>query len=335
MKALKHERKMYILAFTTHGMVFSLGMEQIPNTKRSGKGKNISKIIDQIDPGGKIVSLLMVDFNDNDIENQFIIMLTRNGMIVRVPVSEYKYVSNEGMIAVPIEPDDELCCVTMSKSLSMTWFFTKHGFIYNCWAEEIPENGKLSSFTNLRDILGERLMKDDDPISVVLSVDGLDEGLYKNRYVCFATHNGVVKRGDLESIVHTNGGRCISMDEEDWLVSVVVSDGESNLMICTNEGWAIRFDENAVRVMPRRSGGVRGIMPQEKDGVLKIFKVNDSEEWINKHRYLTLTENGFIRMTTLDFFGNTSNRRGVKGTKYYNTDEESGKVLDGTVFLLN
>lgn len=318
-----------VLVLTSQGIVYSIDISCIPKASRTAKGKKID--IGCVKEGKeKVVAMFAVDFTNTIIERQCIVMLTRNGSITRVPLQEFAYVSQEGMIAILLDSGDELITASIAQSLSMILFFTMNGMVYGCWLEQIPEYQMQYSHIGIKSLIGDLLRG--DAIFGMLCVDGLDEGRFSNRNIDLFTKNGLVKKCDLaECIVHVKGGKIvINLREDDQLCAAALSDEKSDFLIITHDGLCVRFEANTVRIMSRRMYGVWGILLHENDRVIGGYSVKcDLEE--EKHYLISLTENGFIRRTLLDFFGATSNRRGVKGTAYYKANDETGRVCMGVV----
>lgn len=199
-------------------------------------------------------------------------------------------------------------------------FFTNMGRVYMKKGYNIPEAGRSARGTNIVNIIpldpGER-------VSAMIHARGYDE----DSFLVFVTRNGTVKRMYQSALknIRSNGIRALKLDEGDELISVRMTDGGENILICTRDGYAICFAETDIRPMGRDAVGVRGIRLREGDIVVGAARAREGGT------LLSVTENGYGKRTAIDEYvrgGGEPQHRGGKGMKAYNCTEKTGKVAD-------
>ncbi|MBP5706040.1 MAG: DNA gyrase subunit A, partial [Spirochaetales bacterium] len=156
-----------------------------------------------------------------------------------------------------------------------------------------------------------------EEITTAIAVKNFDP----NRNLFFVTRQGVVKRVSLSEFEKnkTSGKRALSLDENDSVVEVKVTDGSQDVIICSRQGKALRMKEESVRVMGRAARGVAGIKLTDNDEVCGMCVVN------NDTLMLLVTENGYGKRLDCDLFA--PHGRGTGGQRYYKYNEAKGEVV--------
>lgn len=273
------------------------------------------------------ITLSAEEFNPEDFyaNDEVVITLSHLGYIKRTPLSEFKEqarggVGSRGGSTRDSDFIEHIYHATMHQTML---FFTSKGRCYWLRVYEIPEGNKTSKGRAIQNVLN---IESDDSINACLQIRKLnDEEFCKNHYVVFATKEGMVKKTCLTeySRPRANGVRAINIREEDRVVSVVLTNGEDELVIANRNGRAIRFNESAVRIMGRVATGVRGIRLDEdgEDEVVGMICINDRE----KETVLVVSELGYGKRSNVDDYRVTN--RGGKGVKTLNITEKTGKVI--------
>ena len=273
-----------------------------------------------------------IDIEDLIEEEQCVYTLTNNGYIKRTPVSEYTAQSKGGMgkKGITTRDEDYVCDVFTASTHDFIMFFTDTGKVYRKKGYQIPESGKAAKGTALVNILQ---IETDERVQAMIHYRPSEETDSSNLQLTMVTENGTVKRVAVSAFrnLRQNGIRALRLDEGDRLVSVLETDGQSNILIATYDGMAICFDENDVRSMGRDAVGVRGIRLREGDRVIGAARA------VAGCQVLSITERGFGKQTPVEEYRIT-NRGGIGIKNYMITDKTGGvvgmKVVDGSEDLL-
>ena len=202
-------------------------------------------------------------------------------------------------------------------------FFTQKGQCYWLKVYEIPEGTKNSKGRAIQNLLN---ITSDDKVNAYIRVKGLDDKEYINsHYVIFGTKNGIIKKTLLEaySRPRQNGVRAITINENDEVIEVRLTDGKSEIIMANRNGRAIRFNESKVRAMGRTAAGVKG-MTLDDDGQDQIIGMicGHTEDDVN---ILVVSEQGYGKRSSLEDYRVTN--RGGKGVKTINITEKTGKLV--------
>ena len=273
-----------------------------------------------------------IDIEDLIEEEQCVYTLTNNGYIKRTPVSEYASQSKGGMgkKGITTRDEDYVCDVFTASTHDFIMFFTDTGKVYRKKGYQIPESGKAAKGTALVNILQ---IETDERVQAMIHYRPSEETDSSNLQLTMVTENGTVKRVAVSAFrnLRQNGIRALRLDEGDRLVSVLQTDGRSNILIATYDGMAVCFDENDVRSMGRDAVGVRGIRLREGDRVIGAACA------VAGCQVLSITEHGFGKQTPVEEYRIT-NRGGIGIKNYMVTDKTGGvvgmKVVDGSEDLL-
>ena len=273
-----------------------------------------------------------IDIEDLIEEEQCVYTLTNNGYIKRTPVSEYAAQSKGGMgkKGITTRDEDYVCDVFTASTHDFIMFFTDTGKVYRKKGYQIPESGKAAKGTALVNILQ---IETDERVQAMIHYRPSEETDDSHLQLTMVTENGTVKRVAVSAFrnLRQNGIRALRLDEGDRLVSVLETDGRSNILIATYDGMAVCFDENDVRSMGRDAVGVRGIRLREGDRVIGAARAVDGCQ------VLSITERGFGKQTPVEEY-RVTNRGGIGIKNYMVTDKTGGvvgmKVVDGSEDIL-
>ena len=269
----------------------------------------------------------ITDFSDEDlIPNEPVIITRTNlGYIKRQSLDNFKDQKRggkgiKGMQTVEDDYVEELFATMTHDSLL---FFTNQGRVYKLKGYQIPESSRTSRGTAVINLLN---LMPDEKISAIIPVT---KGVLSDENKLFmSTKNGIVKKTNIMdfSNINKNGLRALTLDEDDELIGVRVTDGTKKIILVTKLGQCILFDENDVRSMGRTARGVKGINLAANDHVIGMQITPNVASDGNEEDYLLLvSENGFGKRTEISEF--TPQRRGGKGIKCYKIVEKSGNLV--------
>ncbi|MEL7597312.1 MAG: DNA gyrase subunit A, partial [Clostridiaceae bacterium] len=220
------------------------------------------------------------DGNDIDIEDliqqkDVVITLTHAGYIKRLPVETYSAQrrGGRGIQAMSTKEDDFVEHIFTTSTHSDLLFFTNTGRVYQLKAYQIPEAGRTAKGTNLINIIP---LNPDERIQTVLYLTEFKE----DNYLIMGTKNGIIKKTSLDkySSIRKNGLNAINLRDDDELISVRPTDGDSEIIYVTKNGYAIRFSEKDVRPMGRTASGVKAITLRSGDEVVSMEVAKPEEE---------------------------------------------------------
>lgn len=249
-----------------------------------------------------------VDIEDLIPKEQCVLTKTNNGYIKRMPCDEYEAQNRGGRGIKGMTTREDDVVENMFTCLSHDWvmMFSNFGKVYRMKAYEIPEGSRTAKGMNLVNLLP---LQAEEKIMTILPVPQLEEGMF----VCMGTKKGIIKRTALEAFknIRKTGLIALSIDEDDELCFVKLTDGNSDLLVATRHGKSIRFNENGVRAMGRTARGVRSIRLVDDDEVIGMIVAKDGD------RVLTVSETGFGRISEIADYRLQS--RGGKGITNYRT----------------
>ena len=248
--------------------------------------------------------------------HECVITLTHAGYVKRQPADTYsaQHRGGKGIIGMTTKEEDFIEKVIGVHSHSYLMFFTNIGKVYMKKAYQIPEASRTAKGTFMRNILE---LEDGEKITAMISVPEFNE----EEYLVMVTKNGIIKKTLLSEYEYQRklGKKALNLDEGDELVFVMRTKGDSNIIIATKNGMAIRFDERNVRRMGRVARGVRGIRLREGDYVVGVAVVDETK------KLLTITENGFGKKVEFSEFREMKNRGGY-GVFCHKITEKTGKL---------
>ncbi|MDE6562443.1 MAG: DNA gyrase subunit A [Muribaculaceae bacterium] len=274
------------------------------------------------------ISMYSSDLNAEDFypDDDMIITISHLGYIKRTPLTEFRAQNRGGVGAKGSSTRDQdfIEHIYPATNHNYMLFFTNKGRCYWLKVYEIPEFAKSSKGRAIQNLLN---IDADDAVNAFICIKNLnDEEFVKNHNLLFATRNGVVKKTPLEaySRPRANGVNAIIIREDDSLLQVELTDGDTQVIIASKAGYATRFSESELREMGRVSTGVRG-MTLRGDGDEVVGMVTAKTE-DNEHSILVVSENGFGKRTDLEDYP-VSMHRGGKGVKTLNITDKTGNLV--------
>lgn len=245
-----------------------------------------------------------------------VVALTHKGYIKRMPTDTYK-LQNKGGVGIKGMSTNDEDFVEILKSGTThnhVLFFTNKGKVYRIKGYEIPEFSRHSKGLPIINLLP---IEKDEKINNIL----LDNGNEENKYLVITTKNGLIKRTDVSEFenIRKNGKIAITLKENDEVLSVHFTNGNDDVVIASNNGRMIRFNENEIRVMGRTASGVKGIELSND-----CFCVG-SEIAKEGQDILVVTEKGYGKRTDVNEYRLT--HRGSKGVKTLNITDKNGTIV--------
>lgn len=274
------------------------------------------------------ISNFSSDLNAEDFypDDEMIITISHLGYIKRTPLTEFRAQNRGGVGAKGSSTRDQdfIEHIYPATNHNYMLFFTNKGRCYWLKVYEIPEFAKNSKGRAIQNLLN---IDADDAVNAFICIKNLnDEEFVKNHNLLFVTRNGVVKKTPLEaySRPRANGVNAIIIREDDSLLQVELTDGDTQVILASKAGYATRFSESELRPMGRVSTGVRGMtLRGEGDEVVGMVtaKTDDAE-----HSILVVSDHGFGKRTDLDDYP-VSLHRGGKGVKTINVTDKTGPLV--------
>ncbi len=257
------------------------------------------------------------DIDDEDLieRHECVITMTCGGYIKRNPVDTYSAQNRggKGIVGMTTKEEDAIKDVMVVHSHSYLLMFTSAGKVYMKKAYQIPEASRTAKGTNLVNVLE---LAEGEKVTSIVSLNGFDD----DEYFVMVTKQGVIKRASTKDFEYQRkGGKiAISLDEGDELLAVKKTQGESDIIIATRTGKAVRFDEKDARVMGRTARGVRGIRLKGDDEVVGVSVVEEGKKLI------TVTEKGFGKRNDFDCF--SAHSRGTMGVICHRLTAKTGEL---------
>ena len=266
------------------------------------------------------------DFNAEDFyaDDDMIITISHLGYIKRTPLSEFRTQNRGGVGAKGSDTRDEdfIEYIYPASMHNYILFFTEKGRCYWLKVYELPEGAKNSKGRAIQNLLN---IDSDDAVNAVICVKKLDDPDFVNSHnLVFCTKNGVIKKTRLEaySRPRANGVNAIIIRDDDKLISVELTNGNSEIIMANRNGRAIRFHESKVREMGRMSTGVRGMtLDGGDDAVVGMICMDPDTE----NNVMVVSENGYGKRSDLDDYRITN--RGGKGVKTMNITDKTGRLV--------
>lgn len=275
-----------------------------------------------------------VEMNPEDFyaDDEMIITISHLGYIKRTPLSEFR-TQNRGGVGVKASETRDTDFVEYIYPASMhnyMLFFTQKGRCYWLRVFDIPEGSKASKGRAIQNLLN---IEADDKVNAFIRVKGLNDPEFVNsHFLVFCTKQGVIKKTRLESYSRPrqNGVNAITIREDDKVIEVLLTDGNSEILIANKKGRAIRFHESDVREMGRTATGVRG-MRIDEDGTDEVIGMIAMSKDSTDETIMVVSELGFGKRTRLnDEDGEPVYRitsRGGKGVKTMNITDKTGQLV--------
>jgi DNA gyrase subunit A len=285
-------------------------------------------------------------------DEQVAVTVSHSGYMKRTPISTYRMQrrGGTGRTGMKTRDEDFVEHLFLASTHAYILIFTNNGRVYWLKVYEIPDVSAAGKGKHIGNLVG---LQAGENVRTMLAVRNLEE---ENKYIFFATRNGLVKKSELREFMHvrSNGINAIGIEPADELVACRVTDGNQIIFLASHEGMAVRFDESHVRPMGRAAYGVWGIDLEKGDYVVGMAKTTKPgagagpearetsapgdkdkpatgseaevvDQALKGDLILSVTENGFGKRTAADEYRLTN--RGGKGVINVKTTERTGKVV--------
>ncbi|OIQ95488.1 DNA gyrase subunit A [mine drainage metagenome] len=250
-----------------------------------------------------------------------VVTMSHGGYMKAQKLDEYRAQKRggRGKQATATKEDDFVDNLFIANTHDYILCFSNRGRVYWLKVYDVPQGTRISRGKPIVNLLP---LEPNEKINAILPVKEFTE----DQFIFFATTDGTVKKTPLSDFANPRkaGIIAINLDEGDFLIGVAITDGKHDVMLFSDEGKAVRFDENDVRSMGRVTRGVRG-MNLSKGGKVIALLVAENEE----QSVLTATENGFGKRTPISEY--TRHGRGTQGMIAIQTTERNGKVVAATL----
>ncbi len=266
-----------------------------------------------------------VDYEDISMEDlieehEVVITMTHVGYIKRLSADTYtaQKRGGKGISALSTRDNDFVSHLFTTTTHHFLLFFTNKGKVYRLKAYEIPEASRTARGTAIVNILQ---LEADEKVTTIIPIKEFTD----NNFLVMATKEGIIKKTNLSQYDSSrkNGLIAISLNDQDELISVEMTDGTSDVIMGTKKGYAIRFSEADVRSVGRTAIGVKGIRLREEDEVVSMDLPQD-DPFI-----LSVSENGYGKLTKIDEY--RVQNRGGKGIQTYKITTKTGELSGITV----
>ena len=260
---------------------------------------------------GEVLSL-----EDEDLieETNVLITLSNKGYIKRLDQDEFtaQKRGGRGVQGTGVKDDDFVRELVSTSTHDRLLFFTNKGRVYRLKGYEIPEYGRTAKGLPIVNLLK---LDDGESIQTIINVA---QDRSEDAYLFFTTRSGLVKRTSVTEFanIRQNGLKALNLKDEDELINVFLTDGNTDVIIGTKYGYSVRFKESVVRNMGRSATGVRGVNLRPGDQVVGASVITDQDE------VLIITEKGYGKRTRADEY--PTKGRGCKGIKTANVVDKNG-----------
>ena len=279
-------------------------------------------------------------------DEQVAVTVSHSGYMKRTPISTYRMQrrGGTGRTGMKTREEDFVEHLFLASTHAYIMIFTNNGRVYWLKVYEIPDVSAAGRGKHIGNLVG---LQPGETVRTMLAVRKLDE---ENKYIFFATRNGLVKKSELREFMHvrSNGINAIGIEQGDELVACRITDGNQIIFLASHEGMAVRFDESHVRPMGRAAYGVWGIDLEKGDYVIGMATTTKPDaapvataapavpgaeapsgevvdETVKGDLILSVTENGFGKRTPAESYRLTN--RGGKGVINLKTTDRVGKVV--------
>ncbi len=272
--------------------------------------------------GDKRRSEIVISTHDLSMEDliapaDMVVTLSHSGYIKSQPLDDYhaQKRGGRGKQATGTKEDDFIDNLFIANTHDYILCFSSRGRVYWIKVYSVPQGGRSARGKPIVNLVQ---LEQGEKINAILPVKAFDE----NRYIFMATSFGTVKKTPLSefSRPRTSGIIAVGLDESDYLIGVALTEGKHDVMLFSDAGKAVRFDENDVRPMGRGARGVRGMKLGKGQKVISLLVAESEEQAV-----LTATENGYGKRTPIGEY--TRHGRGTQGMIAIKTSERNGKVV--------
>ena len=254
-----------------------------------------------------------------------VVTISHTGYIKSQPLSEYRAQKRggRGKQATATKEDDWIDQLFIANTHDYILCFSNRGRVYWIKVWEVPQGSRNSRGKPMVNMFP---LEKDERINVVLPLTGEFRTFPEDHYIFMATRLGTVKKTPLTDFSNPRkaGIIAVGLDEGDVLVGAALTDGKHDVMLFSDGGKAVRFDEEDVRPMGRSARGVRGMMLEEGQSVIAMLVAEDETQSV-----LTASENGYGKRTSIVEY--TRHGRGTKGMIAIQQSERNGKVVAATL----
>ncbi|MET1534558.1 DNA gyrase subunit A [Burkholderia sola] len=269
------------------------------------------------------IELNATELNTEDLitPQDMVVTMSHAGYVKSQPLSEYRAQKRggRGKQATQMKEDDWIETLFIANTHDYILCFSNRGRVYWVKVYEVPQGSRNSRG---RPIVNMFPLQEGEKINVVLPVKEFSA----DKFIFMATSLGTVKKTPLEAFSRPmkKGIIAVGLDDGDYLIGASITDGAHDVMLFSDSGKAVRFDENDVRPMGREARGVRGMQLEDGQQVIAMLVAGSEEQTV-----LTATENGYGKRTPITEY--TRHGRGTKGMIAIQTSERNGKVVAATL----
>lgn len=262
---------------------------------------------------GEVLSL-----EDEDLieESDVLITLSNKGYIKRLDQAEFtaQKRGGRGVQGTGVKDDDFVRELVSTSTHDHLLFFTNKGRVYRLKGYEIPEYGRTAKGLPVVNLLK---LDEGESIQTIINVESERSD---DAYLFFTTRHGIVKRTSVKEFanIRQNGLKALNLKDEDELINVLLTEEDTDIIIGTKFGYAVRFNQSAVRGMSRIATGVKGVNLRDGDTVVGASVITDQDE------VLIITEKGYGKRTVATEY--PTKCRGGKGMKTANVAEKNGPL---------
>lgn len=306
MKLIAHLREI----LGSEKLVFEIIKEELTEVKEKYGDERLTKIV-----------AAEGEFNEEDLikEEQMVVALTHFGYIKRMPIDTYRSQKRggKGISGISTREEDFVKQIFTTSTHDTVLFFSNKGKLYRLRGYEIPEAGRTAKGTAIVNLLS---LDAGEKISAVIPISDFED----SKYLLMATKNGLIKKTPLQEYNSSRktGLLAITLKDDDELIDVRLTDGQDNVVLVTEKGLCITFDEKDVRPVGRSAQGVLGIRLDEDDTVIGMESIVSNNKGVT---LLAITENGFGKRTELDEY--RVQNRGGRGVITYKITTKTGNIV--------
>ena len=306
MKLIAHLREI----LGSEKLVFEIIKEELTEVKEKYGDERLTKIV-----------AAEGEFNEEDLikEEQMVVALTHFGYIKRMPIDTYRSQKRggKGISGISTREEDFVKQIFTTSTHDTVLFFSNKGKLYRLRGYEIPEAGRTAKGTAIVNLLS---LDAGEKISAVIPISDFED----SKYLLMATKNGLIKKAPLQEYNSSRktGLLAITLKDDDELIDVRLTDGQDNVVLVTEKGLCITFDEKDVRPVGRSAQGVLGIRLDEDDTVIGMESILSNNKGVT---LLAITENGFGKRTELDEY--RVQNRGGRGVITYKITPKTGNIV--------
>ena len=273
------------------------------------------------------IELNATDLGTEDLitPQDMVVTLSHTGYMKSQPISEYRAQKRggRGKQAMATKDEDWIDQLFVANTHDYILCFSNRGRMYWLKVWEVPQGSRNSRG---KPIVNMFPLQDGEKVTVILPVSGDNRSFPEDRYIFMSTSLGTVKKTPLSDFSNPRkaGIIAVDLDEGDFLIGAALTDGKHDVMLFSDSGKAVRFDENDVRPMGRTARGVRGMNLDDGQQVIALLVAENEQQSV-----LTATENGYGKRTPIGEY--TRHGRGTKGMIAIQTSERNGKVVAATL----